>query len=192
METNSRHAELSTISFKATLEAVGKWTILQLPESASEKLPSRGQVMVEGTINGHAFQKVLEPDGRWGHWFKVDESLQEAIGARAGDTVGLAIVPNKDWPEPVIPNDFSKALMTAPSVVQNLWTNITPMARWEWIRWINATNSTETRKRRVEVSISKLQSGNRRPCCFNLAACTDPDLTRNGRLMESGKVVLRK
>ena len=28
--------------------------------------------------------------------------------------------------------------------------------------------------------------GARRPCCFNLSACTDPDLSKNGRLLEPG------
>jgi hypothetical protein len=36
------------------------------------------------------------------------------------------------------------------------------------------------------VSISKMKSGKRRPCCFNLSACTDPDLSKNGRLLEPG------
>ena len=57
------------------------------------------------------------------------------------------------------------------------------MARWEWVRWVNATKNPETRQRRVEVSISKLGSGKRRPCCFNLAACTDPHLSRSGKLV---------
>jgi hypothetical protein len=172
------------ISFEATLYTIDKWTILHLPESASEKLPSRGQVMVKGTINGHDLRQVLEPDGRWGHWFKVNKKLQKDAGIHAGDTVKLEITPNKDWPEPELPNDFSQALATAPTSVQTLWTKITPMARWEWIRWVNATSSAETRERRVDVSISKLRSGKRRPCCFNLAACTDPDLAKSGRLME--------
>jgi len=60
------------------------------------------------------------------------------------------------------------------------------MARWEWVRWVNATNNPETRGRRVDVSISKMESGNRRPCCFNLAACTDPDLSKSGKLFEPG------
>jgi hypothetical protein len=65
-----------------------------------------------------------------------------------------------------------------------LWKGITPMARWEWVRWINATRNLQTRERRVEVSLSKLRSGKRRPCCFDLAACTDPDLSKNGKLVE--------
>jgi hypothetical protein len=188
MTTKSHDTTIPAISFEATLHTIGEWTILQLPESASEKLSSRGQVMIKGTINGYALEKVLEPDGRWGHWFKVDEKLQKALGVSAGDTVRLEIAPSKDWPEPNIPDDFLKALAAAPSTVQNLWTKITPMARWEWIRWIGATSNTETRERRVDVSISKLRSGKRRPCCFNLAACTDTSLAKNGRLIEPVKV----
>jgi hypothetical protein len=30
-----------------------------------------------------------------------------------------------------------------------------------------------------------MNSGKRRPCCFDLAACTDPSLSKNGRLIES-------
>jgi len=58
------------------------------------------------------------------------------------------------------------------------------MARWEWIRWMNATLSQETRKIRVEKTIGKLNGKHRRPCCFNLAACTEPYLMKSGRLME--------
>jgi hypothetical protein len=174
------------VSFEATAYTLGKWIIVRLPEEASRKLPSRGQVMAKGTINGFDFAKVLEPDGSLGHWFKVDEGLQQAAGIHPGDMVALEIVPSKDWPEPEIPEDFSKALATAPPAVQTLWAKITPMARWEWIRWVNATSNTATRERRVEVSISKMQSGKRRPCCFNLAACTDAELTKNGRLIEAG------
>jgi hypothetical protein len=57
------------------------------------------------------------------------------------------------------------------------------MARWEWVRWVNETKNPTTRERRVEVSISKLSSGKRRPCCFNLAGCTDPELSKNGKLV---------
>ena len=96
----------------------------------------------------------------------------------------LEVEPTKDWPEPDIPEDFQTALGDAPEIA-SLWKDITPMARWEWVRWITATKNPETRKRRVEVGISKLRSGKRRPCCFDLAACTDPDLSKNGKLIEA-------
>jgi len=173
-----------TIRFDATLYTIDKSTILRLPETASAKLPSRGQVAVQGSINGHAFQTVLEPDGNWGHWLRVDEGLQQAAGIGAGDTATLEIESTSDWPEPDVPPDFETALTAAPQKIQDLWKDITPMARWEWVRWVNATRNPDTRQRRVEVSLSKMNGGKRRPCCFNLAACTDPELARSGKLLE--------
>lgn len=176
-----------TIPFDATLYTIDKWAILRLPHQASEKLPSRGQVAVQGTINGHEFRTVLEPDGCSGHWMRVDEELQQTAGMSAGDTATLEIAVD-DWPEPSVPQDLETALAAATQEIRDLWRDITPMARWEWVRWVNATRSPDTRRRRVEVSISKMNGGKRRPCCFDLAACTDPNLSRNGRLLEAAQV----
>lgn len=172
-----------TIRFAARLSTAAGRTILQLPAAASKKLPSRGQVAVHGTINRHAFQAVIEPDGTFGHWLSIDQALQKAAGIRAGDTATVEVEPAKEWPEPRIPPDLKAALADAPQKINDLWDAITPMARWEWVRWVTASRNPGTRKRRVDVSISKLSSGKRRPCCFNLAACTDPDLAKNGKLV---------
>jgi hypothetical protein len=175
------------VRFEARLHTIDDSTILRLPEAASKKLPSRGQVAVQGAINGHEFQTVLEPDGRFGHWMRVDEELQREAGLGAGDTATVEIESTRDWPEPDVPQDLQTALAAAPQEIQDMWNDITPMARWEWVRWVNATNNPDTRQRRVEVSISKMESGKRRPCCFNLASCTDPQLARSGRLVETAQ-----
>jgi Domain of unknown function (DUF1905)/Bacteriocin-protection, YdeI or OmpD-Associated len=180
---NQRKEEAS-LRFDATLSTIDTSAVLRLPGKASQSLPSRGQLAVRGTISGVEFQTVLEPDGESGHWMRVDEALQDAAGISAGDTVALHIEVTRDWPEPSVPQDLATALAAAPQKIQNLWNEITPMARWEWVRWVNATKNPDTRTRRVDVSISKMRSGKRRPCCFNLSACTDPDLSRNGRLLE--------
>jgi hypothetical protein len=174
---------MSTIRFESELYKVGSWTILRLPKSASAQLPSRGVTMVEGTINGFPFQVALEPDGKGSHWFKVDETMREAAGADDGDTVMLAIEPAKEWTEPELPEDLKSALEADPQV-HALWMECTIIARWDWIRWINATAQQETRRRRIEVAFSKLESGMRRPCCFNRAMCTEPSVSKNGILLE--------
>jgi Domain of unknown function (DUF1905)/Bacteriocin-protection, YdeI or OmpD-Associated len=184
MTTMGQRTGVPTIRFDATLYTIDKWTILRLPEKASGKLPSRGQVAVQGTINGHGFHTVLEPDGYFGHWMRIDGKLQQTAALSAGDTATLEIESLKDWPEPNVPQDLKTALTAAPQKIQDPWKDITPMARWEWVRWVNATQNPDTRKRRVEVSISKMKSGKRRPCCFNLAACTDPNLSKSGKLIE--------
>ncbi|MBI3984682.1 MAG: DUF1905 domain-containing protein [Candidatus Levybacteria bacterium] len=113
-----------------------------MPESASAKLPSRGMTMVKGTINGFPFQAVLEPDGRGSHWFRVDETMLEATHSAAGDTVTLSIEPSKEWLEPEVPADLKSALLSAPQA-HSLWKDITPNARWDWIRWIRAVKTQQ-------------------------------------------------
>lgn len=174
---------MGSIRFKAKLLKIGSWTILRLPQGASAKLPSRGQTMIKGTINGVRFQTACEPDGKGSHWFKVGKSMREAAGADTGDTVELAIDPVKEWPEPRVPADLKDAL-AADSKAHKLWQDITPMARWDWIRWIRATNRQETRQRRIGVGLSKLKNGERRPCCWNRNLCTEPSVSKNGVLIE--------
>ena len=174
---------MSTIRFETTAFKIGDWTILRLPKSASAKLPSRGMTLVEGTINGFRSKIVLEPDGMGSHWFRVDSNLREAAGIDADGTVRMAVEPSKAWPEPEVPTDLNKAL-ASDSQANALWVKITPMARWDWLRWIRSTNNLETRNRRIEVALSKLRAGKRRPCCFNRNLCTFPEVSQNGVLLD--------
>ena len=137
------------IRFHAKLTAVGSEAILRLPEAASSRLPSRGMSMVEGTLNGHAFQAPLEPDGIGSHWFRVSDTMLRAAGAEVGDSVSVAVEPMALWPEPKVPADLRNALAADPEA-HSLWRAITPMARWDWIRWIGSARQPATRRRRVE------------------------------------------
>lgn len=64
-----------------------------------------------------------------------------------------------------IPVEFEEALLKN-EVALNLWQDITPLARNEWICWLTAPKKQETRVKHVEVGISKLTAGERRPCCW--------------------------
>jgi hypothetical protein len=174
---------MPVIHFETKLFRIDTWVILKLPKSASVKLPSRGQVMVKGIINGAGFQTPLEPDGDGSHWLRIGKSLQKAIGATAGDVVRVEIEPTKEWPEPDVPPDLQAALDAHPKVYA-LWAKVTPMARWEWLRWISSTSQPETRKRRIEVACSKMMSGSRRPCCFSRNMCCVPEVSKSGVLRE--------
>ncbi len=174
---------MPAISFETQLCTIGRTTVLHFPESASAKLPSRGMVLVEGTMDGAHFHTALEPDGRGSHWLSVNKGLLEAANAKSGDTVSVSVEPSSDWPEPVVPADLQEAL-AADRQANAVWAGITPMARWDWIRWVRATNNPETRKRHVAVALSKMKNGTRRPCCFNRSMCTDFSVSKNGVLLE--------
>ncbi|MEK6642310.1 MAG: YdeI/OmpD-associated family protein [Planctomycetota bacterium] len=161
------------IRFSATLlrpAATAKadsWTFLTLPKEASSKLPSRGQVTVEGTFNGRPFPATLEPDGQGGHWLKVDRKLREAAGAEPGDVVTLEISPVAEEPEPKVPADLRKALAAATTKAREVWLDITPAARRDYIHWITSGKKAETRVKRIATACDMLAKGKRRPCCFD-------------------------
>ena len=160
---------------KATAKAVS-WTFLGLPNEASAKLPSRSMTSVEGTFNGFPFQATLEPDGQGGHWLKVERKMREAAGAVAGDVVSLEIAPVAQEPEPKVPADLRKALAAAPKARQ-VWADITPAARRDFIHWITSPKRPETRVKRVETACDMLTKGKRRPCCFDRSGMYDKSLS---------------
>ena len=175
---DSKTASKTMIRFSATLLRPAtsakpvSWTFLTLPKEASAKLPSRAMVSVEGTINGVAFQATLEPDGQGGHWLKVDRKMREAAGAEAGDVVTLEIAPvaPHQEPEPKVPADLRKALATdfpGAAKARDVWSDITPIARRDWIHWIVSAKQAQTRARRIRTACDMLAKGKRRPCCFD-------------------------
>ena len=153
------------------------WTFLVLPKNVSAKLPSRGMTAIEGTLNGFAFQAMLEPDGQKSHWLKVDRKLSEAVGAEPGDIVTLEIAPATEEPEPELPADLRKALASAATKARKLWSDITPVARRDWIQWITSAKQEETRARRIKNACSMLAGGKRRPCCFDRSGFYDKSLS---------------
>lgn len=170
------------IACKTKLTEVNGWLIAWLPVDASRQLPSRGQVIVKGSIDSYNFQTALEPDGNGSHWLHVTPHIQSAIKKDAGDNVTLTIQATKDWPEPAVPKDIQAGLVSDPRM-SPLWAKITPLARWEWIRWINATANPATRAKRIDVAGSKMRAGERRPCCFNRSMCCVPEVSKNGVLI---------
>ena len=67
--------------------------------------------------------------------------------------------------EPAVPADLRKVLASAPQAKAQ-WSDLTPLARNDFVMWINSAKQAETRKRRIESVPSRLASGKRRPCCF--------------------------
>lgn len=176
------------ITFEIKLFEINSRTILLLPDDASVKLPSRGMVMVKGTINNAPFKAVLEPDGKYGpgltpsHWFSPDKELLSDAHAKTGDTVDVSLEVTKDWINPEVPEDVKNALASSQKA-QDLWNDITPMAKWDWIRWIRAVKTQETREKHLEIMLDKLNKGMRRPCCFNRNLCSDPAVSHNWVLL---------
>ncbi len=75
--------------------------------------------------------------------------------------------PTKKEPETKVPADLRRALAITPKA-EALWQDLTPIARRDFISWIESAKQAETRSRRVTVACSKLIAGKRRPCCYSV------------------------
>lgn len=64
-----------------------------------------------------------------------------------------------------VPADLQKAIIARP-VALAAWNDITPLARNEWICWVEEAKLPETRNRRVQRTYTELAEGKRRPCCW--------------------------
>ena len=68
-----------------------------------------------------------------------------------------------------VAKDLREIIISSPSV-REIWEDITPLARNEWICWIESAKKSETRNRRVRIMCENLIAGKRRPCCWG--GCT--------------------
>ena len=64
-----------------------------------------------------------------------------------------------------VPADVRKALASS-SAVQDAWNDLTPLARNEWICWVESVKKPETRKQHIERARAELLEGKRRPFCW--------------------------
>ena len=71
--------------------------------------------------------------------------------------------------EAKVPADLRQALAAAPLATAK-WKDLTPIARRDFISWIDSAKQAETRARRIEKACSMLEAGKRRPCCYSIVS----------------------
>lgn len=64
-----------------------------------------------------------------------------------------------------LPDDLRKELLTH-AVALAAWNDITPLARNEFICWVEDAKRPKTRERRISRTREELEEGQRRPCCW--------------------------
>ena len=64
-----------------------------------------------------------------------------------------------------LPRDLRAALIANPTAL-DAWNDITPLARNEFICWVEDAKQERTRERRIRRTQEELEEGQRRPCCW--------------------------
>jgi uncharacterized protein YdeI (YjbR/CyaY-like superfamily) len=64
-----------------------------------------------------------------------------------------------------VPDDVQRILSSLPKVLE-VWEDITPLARNEYLCWITDAKKEMTRDKRIKWMCENLLAGKRRPCCW--------------------------
>lgn len=64
-----------------------------------------------------------------------------------------------------MPADLNEALSQTKKIT-GLWESLTPIARNEFICWIEDAKQEKTRAKRIYRAIEELSDGKKRPCCW--------------------------
>ncbi len=83
-----------------------------------------------------------------------------------------------------LPADLRIVLIANPAALE-AWMDITPLARNEFICWVEDAKQQKTRERRIRRTKEELEEGQRRPCCW--PGCTHRERTGKPVSGESAK-----
>ena len=64
-----------------------------------------------------------------------------------------------------LPDDLREGLRSSPEALA-AWHDITPLARNEFVCWVEDAKQPATRERRIRRTLEELEEGQRRPCCW--------------------------
>jgi hypothetical protein len=84
-----------------------------------------------------------------------------------------------------LPADLIDAL-TQTEEITGLWENLTPIARNEFICWVEDAKQEKTRARRIRRTVEELLEGQKRPCCW--AGCIHRTDKKPGRWQQKALI----
>ena len=149
----------TTKSFAAVLEPLGNgmgWVIARVPFDVKKAWPVRRGLHVRGEIAGLAFRTVLFGfSGGAGHYLLVNKKMQSAAKAKVGSMVRIALEPDMEERETLIPPELTRALKGDRSL-KLYFEKLSPSARREVGHWVSEPKLAESRVKRAERMAERL------------------------------------
>lgn len=138
-------------TFEAALERTAdrlRWVIARIPFDAARLWGKRGQLKVQGEINGFAFSTTLFPNGEGGHFLIVNKKMLAGAKAAPGLTAKFRLQPDLT-PRVVasVPAELLRELGESKRLLK-FFHSLNPARRNEIAKWIGEPRNEETRQRR--------------------------------------------
>jgi hypothetical protein len=141
-------------TFKTKLDGVpnSSGTYVLVPTAIMKQFGGRIRVRVRATINGVTWRTTIADMGA-GPMIGVTAATRNAAGIERGDRITIGIEEDKEERIVDVPRDFAKAMT---KLQRKAYDSMSYSHRKEYVQWIEAAKKPETRTRRIEKALSKL------------------------------------
>jgi hypothetical protein len=138
-------------TFEAVLERTAdrlRWVIARIPFDVAKIWGKRGQLKVQGEINGFAFSTSLFPTGEGTHFLIVNKKMLSGGKTAPGLTAKFRLQP--DTTPPAAPPPAKELLheLGQSKRLLKFYESLNPSRRNEIAKWIAECKSQDARKRR--------------------------------------------
>jgi hypothetical protein len=151
--------KLAAKSFSAVLERTANslgWVIIRLPFNVAGTWGKRGQLRVQGEINGFAFSSTLFPTRGGEHFLLVNKKMQSGGKTAAGLTAKFRLQPDlAPRPAPAASGELLRELSQSKRLLK-FYESLSNSIRRDIARWVGEGKHEETRRRRARQLAERL------------------------------------
>ena len=123
-----------------------------VPSAIMKGFGGRIRVPVHVTINGVTWRTTIADMGA-GPMIGVTAATRKAAGIERGDSIRLTIEEDTEKRTVDVPADFAKAMNRTQ---RNVFDSMSYTHRKEYVQWIEAAKKPQTRTRRIQQALTKL------------------------------------
>src|SRR5882724_4839924 len=152
-------AKLAPKTLEAVLERTAdrlRWVIARIPFDAAKVWGKRGQLRIQGEINGFAFSTTLFPTGEGRHFLLINKKMLSGGKTAPGLTAKFRLQPDTTPRVPVLPPAELLRELGESKRLLKFFESLNPSRRNEIAKWIAEPRNEETRRRRSRQMAERL------------------------------------
>lgn len=147
-------------AFQATIQSAGGGgAYVDVPFDVEQKFGKK-RVPVVATIDGETYRGSLVRMGGECHMLLIRKDIREKIGKGIGDSVSVTLQEDTTPRTVEVPADLAQAL-ASDAVAAAFFEGLSFTHRREYVQWVEGAKRDETRRRRIEKTVSLLRDGKR-------------------------------
>jgi len=132
--------------------------VIDVPFDAGKLWGRRGQIRVQGEINGFAFRTTLRPTGDGRHVMLVNRKVQEGARIAIGEKISLCLEPDLTERKVVLPVELARFFKEERALGRWFDTQLNLSTRGGIASWVAEPKTAASRQRRAEQIAERLLS----------------------------------